>query len=105
MGDLHETDILIWSEHQADLLRRVANGERANGVDWPHVVEEIADVGISELNAIRGLLAQAIIHLIRAFPDRVDARTGSPQPSSPGLSGGSGSAPSCRERSPGQAGG
>ena len=42
---------------------------------------------------------------LRALPDQVDARTGSPQPSSPGLSGGSGSAPSCRERSPGQAGG
>ena len=44
--DLYERDILAWSERQAELLRRVANGERVNDVDWPHVVEEIADVGI-----------------------------------------------------------
>ena len=62
---LYERDILTWSEHQADLLRRVANGERVNDVDWPNVIEEIADVGISELNAIRGLLNQAMIHLIK----------------------------------------
>jgi len=62
---LYEHDILTWSERQADLLRRVANGERVNEVDWPHVIEEIADVGISELNAVRSLLRQAMIHLIK----------------------------------------
>lgn len=45
--DLYERDILIWSEQQADLLRRVARGERVNGVDWAHVAEEIEDVGLS----------------------------------------------------------
>jgi hypothetical protein len=56
---LYEHDILTWSERQAELLRRVANGDRVNDVDWPHVIEEIADVGISELNAVRSLLRQA----------------------------------------------
>jgi hypothetical protein len=64
-ADLYEHDILSWSEHQADLLRRAARGERANDIDWPHVIEEIADVGISELNAVRCLLRQAMIHLIK----------------------------------------
>ena len=63
--DLYERDILTWSERQTELLRRVANGERVNDVDWPHVIEEVADVGISELNAVRGLLRQAMIHLIK----------------------------------------
>jgi hypothetical protein len=63
--DLYERDILDWSERQADLLRRVANGERRNDVDWPHVIEEIADVGSSELNSVRGYLRQAIIHLFK----------------------------------------
>ena len=53
--DLYDRDILAWSEHQSVLLRRVANGERLNDVDWDHVVEEIEDVGLSELNAVRSI--------------------------------------------------
>jgi hypothetical protein len=35
MSDLYEADILMWSEHQAELLRRMAAGERVNDqVDW-----------------------------------------------------------------------
>jgi len=69
--DLYDRDILAWSEHQSGLLRRVARGERVNEVDWPHVVEEIEDVGISELNAVRSLLNQAIVHLLKihGWPD------------------------------------
>lgn len=63
--DLYDHDILTWSERQADLLRRLARGERVNDVDWPHVIEEIADVGISELNAVRSLTGQMMIHLIK----------------------------------------
>lgn len=64
--DLHERDILIWSEHQADLLRRVANGERVNDVDWPNIIEEIEDVGSGILNSVRGLVRQAMVHLLKA---------------------------------------
>ena len=46
-SDLYERDILSWSEHQADLLRRLARGERVNDVDWEHVVEEIEEHGNS----------------------------------------------------------
>jgi hypothetical protein len=28
MSDLYEADILLWSEQQADVLRRLAAGER-----------------------------------------------------------------------------
>ena len=36
----YDTDILIWSERQAALLRRVAAGERVNDqVDWENVIE------------------------------------------------------------------
>ena len=45
MSNLYDTDILAWSERQADLLRRVAAGERANDqVDWGNVAEEIEDI-------------------------------------------------------------
>jgi hypothetical protein len=62
--DLYERDILTWSEHQADLLRRLARGERVNDVDWPHIVEEIEDVGLSELNAVKNHLRLMLLHLL-----------------------------------------
>ena len=69
---LYERDALAWAERQAGLLRRVAAGERVNeGVDWAHVIEEVADVGLSELRACRSLLRQAMVHLLKlhAAPD------------------------------------
>jgi hypothetical protein len=63
---LYERDALAWSEQQADLLRRLAAGERLNAaVDWPNVIEEVQDVGLSELRACRGLLRQALVHLLK----------------------------------------
>ena len=69
---LYERDALAWAEHQAGLLRRLAAGERLNeAVDWAHVIEEVADVGLSELRACRSLLRQAMLHLLKlhAWPD------------------------------------
>jgi hypothetical protein len=63
--DLYELDALAWSEHQADLLRRVARGERVNDVDWAHVVEEIEDVGLSELHAVESHLGLVLVHLLK----------------------------------------
>ena len=51
--------------HQADLLRRVARGERVNEVDWEHVIEEIEDVGLSELNAVQSYLRLMLVHLLK----------------------------------------
>lgn len=74
--DLYERDILTWSEHQADLLRRVARGERVNNVDWAHVVEEIEDVGLSELNAVNSHLRLMLLHLLKlaSWPDNSAVR-------------------------------
>lgn len=42
----YEADILLWSEHQAELLRRLAAGERVNDqVDWKNLIEEVESVG------------------------------------------------------------
>ncbi len=70
--DLYERDTLAWSEQQADLLRRLAVGERVNGaVDWPNVIEEVQDVGRSQLRSCRSLMRHALIHLLKlhAWPD------------------------------------
>jgi hypothetical protein len=63
--DLYHRDALAWSEHQAGLLRRVARGERVNEVDWEHVIEEIEDVGLSELHAVESYLELIFVHLLK----------------------------------------
>ncbi len=63
---LYDQDVLIWSEQQADLLRRLAAGERVNdSVDWTNVIEEVQDVGQSQLRSCEGLLRQAMLHLLK----------------------------------------
>ncbi len=73
---LYERDALAWAEHQAALLRRLAAGERLNeAVDWPNVIEEVQDVGLSELRACRSLLRHALVHLLKmhAWPNSAAA--------------------------------
>jgi hypothetical protein len=61
------TDILLWSERQADLLRRLAAGERVNDqVDWENVAEEVESVGRDQLHAVESLLVQALVHMLKA---------------------------------------
>ena len=72
MSDLYDTDVVTWSERQADLLRRVAAGERVNDlVDWPNVVEEIESVGNEQRHAVKSLLTNIIQHLLQiaAWPE------------------------------------
>ena len=64
-NDLYDRDILIWSEQQADLLRRLGRGEGVNGVDWAHVVEEIEDVGLSELHSVQSYLSLMLVQLLK----------------------------------------
>jgi len=62
-SDLYDTDVMAWSEHQAELLRRMAAGERVNDqVDWENVIEEIESVGRSELRAVASALRNATQH-------------------------------------------
>ncbi len=73
---LYERDALAWSERQAALLRRLAAGELLNeAVDWANVIEEVADVGLSELRTCRSLLRQAMLHLLKlhAWPGSLAA--------------------------------
>ncbi len=74
--DLYQRDALAWAEHQAALLRRLARGERLNEmVDWSNVIEEVEDVGPSELRAWSGSLATAHpTGTARTSAARTDAR-------------------------------
>jgi len=71
MDGLYDADVLEWSEHQARLLRQHAAGKPGNEApDWTNIIEEIESVGRSQLNAVRSLLRQALIHDLkcRAWP-------------------------------------
>jgi hypothetical protein len=74
--DLYHSDALAWAEQQADLLERLARGERVNEhVDWSNVAQEVRDVGLSELRAVRSLLTRAMEQLLKlhAWPASRDA--------------------------------
>jgi hypothetical protein len=68
VSDLYDSDILEWSERQAELLRRRAAGELVNDadIDWPNVAEEIDDMGKSVLRSVASHLVQAILHDLKA---------------------------------------
>ena len=62
MTDLYDTDVLLWSEQQAEALRRRA----ANELDWENLAEEIDTVGRNELRAVISLLRLALLHDLKA---------------------------------------
>ena len=67
MTSLYEEDIVLWSERQAELLRRVAEGAAMNEKpDWTNIIEEIESVGNSELRSVESFLVQALLHMLKA---------------------------------------
>ncbi len=74
--DLYHTDILGWSKAQAERLRRAAAGERVNDLDWERLIEEVEDVGRSEVKAARSLFTLALEHVLKAaaWPEHAAAR-------------------------------
>jgi hypothetical protein len=61
-SDLYDRDALLWSEQQAEALRR----RSANSLDWDNLAEEIGDVGLSLLRAVRSHLRLALLHDLKA---------------------------------------
>jgi len=63
----YDTDILVWSEHQAALLRRRAAGELLNeaDLDWSNIAEEIESLGRSDRRELRSRVATILFHLIK----------------------------------------
>ena len=67
----YDTDLLLWSERQAALLRRAAAGERVNDqVDWENIAEEIDALGKSDRRELTNRVRTILTHLIKlqVFP-------------------------------------
>ena len=63
---LYEKDFPIWAEHQAELLRRMARGERpSEPPDWPNLVVEVQGLARAELHACQIVLRRAMLNLLR----------------------------------------
>ena len=64
---LYDEDILMWSEQQAEVIRRLGRARRdlPNELDIENVAEEIESVGRSELAAVTSLIRQVLLHLIK----------------------------------------
>jgi hypothetical protein len=66
MSDLYDTDFLLWSEHQADLLRRLAAGEAVNeSADWSNLAEEIEALGKSQSRELASRISTVLEHLMK----------------------------------------
>ena len=62
----YETDLVIWADRQASLLRRMGAGERVNDqVDWENVAEEIEALGSSDRRESRNRVRTILVHLIK----------------------------------------
>jgi len=67
MSDLYDDDAVLWSERQADLLRRRARGELANDadLDWLNIAVEIDSMGRSERSALASHIRTIIEQLAK----------------------------------------
>ena len=60
---LYEDDFYAWT--QAAALRRLAANRPNLALDLPHPIEEVADLGISQRDAVRSQLRRIIEHCLK----------------------------------------
>jgi hypothetical protein len=72
-SSLYDEDIVLWSEAQAEIIRRLGQTQRdlPNELDIENVAEEIESVGRSEMASVESFLRLLMLHLIKiaAAPD------------------------------------
>jgi len=64
---LYDEDILLWSEQQAGVIRRLGRTrpDLSNELDVENVAEEVESVGRSELAAVESQLQNILFHLMK----------------------------------------
>jgi hypothetical protein len=66
VSGLYGDDIVLWSERQASLLRRIAAGERVDDqIDWVNVAEEIEALGRRDRRELRSRIRAILTQLIK----------------------------------------
>lgn len=62
---LYDEDFYAWSRDQATALRRLAATRPNADIDFLHLVDEVADLGKSERDAVRSHVRTIIEHLLK----------------------------------------
>jgi Domain of unknown function DUF29 len=76
--ELYEDDFYVWTLRQAEALRRLADTRPNVDLDFPHLIEEVEDLGTSQRDAVRSQLRRIIEHCLKLEYSRaLDPRGGS----------------------------
>jgi hypothetical protein len=63
---LYDEDVVAWAEQQAAALRALgARPEFSNILDWDNIIEEVEDVGRSEIRTLEGTLRAMLVHVLK----------------------------------------
>ena len=63
--DLYEQDFYVWTQRQAAALRRLAETRPNLDLDFPHLIEEVEDLGTSQRDAVRSQMRRLIEHCLK----------------------------------------
>jgi Domain of unknown function DUF29 len=62
---LYEDDFYAWTREQTRALRRLAESRPNVGLDLEHLIEEVADLGTSQRDAVRSQVRRIIEHCLK----------------------------------------
>jgi hypothetical protein len=65
LDELYESDFYVWTQRQAEALRRLAATRPNLDLDFPHLIEEVEDLGTSQRAAVRSQLRRIIEHCLK----------------------------------------
>ncbi len=65
LEELYETDFYVWTQRQAEALRRLAETRPNLDLDFPHLIEEVTDLGASQRDAVRSQLRRIIENCLK----------------------------------------
>jgi hypothetical protein len=77
IDELYEQDFFVWTQRQAEALRRLAETRPNVDLDFPHLIEEVEDLGTSQRDAVRSQLRRIIEHCLKLeYSDALEPRGG-----------------------------
>ncbi len=65
LEQLYEEDFYAWTRDQAQALRRLAATRPNLALDLPRLIEEVADLGVSQRDAVRSQVRRIIEHCLK----------------------------------------
>lgn len=76
LEELYDEDFYVWTQRQADALRRLAETRPDLDLDFPHLIEEVEDLGTSQRDAVRSQTRRIIEHCLKLEYSKTQDRRG-----------------------------